>query len=119
MSISANAAESSSKLYCLAAALTTSGGPTCAASPARRRSISSPPVIASRLGRLVPVDEALALGLGQDVDRRRRAIAGADDRLAAPRARRAADDVHAGQGRLGVAIGGDAGRLVEVEAELL
>src|SRR4051812_20022586 len=72
----------------------------------------------SRLGRLVPVDEALALDPRQDVDRRRRAVAGADDRLAAPGARRTADDVDAVEARPRVAIGRDPVVLVERQPEL-
>src|ERR1700733_5292208 len=73
----------------------------------------------SRLGRLVPVHEVLTLDPRQDVDRRRRAVAGADDRLAAPGARRATDDVHAVEARPRVAIGRDPVVLVERQAELL
>src|SRR3954471_638428 len=72
----------------------------------------------SGLGRLVPVDEVLAVDPRQDVDRRRRAVAGADDRLAAPGARRPADDVHAVQARPRIAIGRDPVVLAERQPEL-
>src|SRR5690606_11176336 len=68
---------------------------------------------------LVPVADVLTAQAGQDVDGCRGAVAGADDRLAAARARQATDGVHAIQACPRVDVRSQSRLGIELEPELL